>query len=424
MSYEWFVSRRYLKAKRKQTFISLITWISIGGVAIGVTALIVVLAVMTGAQDDLRRKILGANSHAIITNLADSSISDVNDIIEKVLSVPGVKAASPFVFNQVMLTSATKVSGIVIRGVDPDLVTESTDLGEYMTSGQFELLKDKYIRESIEPDDLGIEVEMRRPGIILGVELAFNLVVGMGDTVTVVSPAGKVTPMGFAPASREFYVAGIFSSGIYEYDSALALISLNQAQSMFNMGDRVSGVEVKVDDIYQAEAIARKINEKIGYPYIARDWKEMNKNLFYALKLEKTALGIILALIVCVAAFNIISTLIMVVMEKSKDIAIMKTMGASNGSIRRIFFFEGLVIGLSGTLLGDIGGLILCELLKKYHFIQLPQGVYNLETLPVQMQMGDILTVSLGAFVITVLATIYPAWSAARLDPAEALRYE
>jgi len=248
--------------------------------------------------------------------------------------------------------------------------------------------------------------------------------VGMGDVVTVVSPAGHVTPVGVTPASRQFYVVGIFRSGMYEYDSSLALISLTQAQSLFNMADRVSGVEVRVDDIYRASTVAENIQRKLGYRYIVKDWKQMNSNLFFALELEKTALGVILALIVCVAAFNIISTLIMVVMEKSKDIAILKTMGASKRSVMLIFFLEGLIIGLAGTLLGDIGGVVLCELLDKYHFIRLPQDVYNLETLPVKMQMSDILVVSSAALFITILATIYPSWSASRLDPAEALRYE
>ncbi len=424
MSYEFFLSWRYLKAKRKQTFISIITWISIGGVAIGVTALIVVLAVMTGAHDDMRRKVLGANSHAIVSHAMSYGISDVDHVLKTVRSVDGVVAASPFVFNQVMLTSPTRVTGVVLRGIKVDDVKKPTELASYMTDGDMEQLKDKYIQVTVEPDDLGVDVEMRRPGIIVGNELAFNLRIGLGDPVTVVSPTGRATPIGVAPTSREFYVVGIFNSGMYEYDSSLALIALNQAQSLFNMGNKVSGVEVRVADIYDAPKIARAIDKKLGYPYITRDWREMNKNLFFALQLEKTALGIILALIICVAAFNIVSTLIMVVMEKSKDIAILKAMGASSRSIMRIFFLEGCIIGFSGTAIGVVGGIVMCELLKKYQFIKLPESVYNLDRLPVSMHASDIVMVSVAALVLTILATIYPSWSASRQDPAESLQYE
>lgn len=424
MSYEWFISLRYLKAKRRQTFISLITWISVGGVAVGVTALIVVLAVMTGAQEDIRKKILGANSHITISPAVDAGIGDVSSLLDRVERAPGVVAASPFVMNQVMLTSRTKVSGVVLRGVDVERSLKSSDLGGYMVRGEVARLGGEHIRVTIEPDDLGIEVEKRRPGIILGSELAYNLRVDMGDVVTVVSPAGHVTPVGAAPVSREFYVAGIFRSGMYEYDSALALISLSQAQSLFNMGDRVSGVEVRVEDVFGASDVAERLQEMLGYRYVVKDWKELNQNLFFALELEKTALGVILALIICVAAFNIVSTLIMVVMEKSREIAILKAMGAPRGSIMRIFLLEGLIIGLAGIIIGDIGGVILCELLERYHFIRLPQDVYNLETLPVKMRLADIVTVSGAALMITVLAAIYPSWSASRLDPVEALRYE
>lgn len=424
MSYEWFISLRYLKAKRKQTFISLITWISVGGVAVGVTALIVVLAVMTGAQEDIRNKILGANSHIVINTLSDAGIVDIDAVLEKARSQPEVIAASAFVMNQVMLTSETRVSGVVIRGVDIKPAEKSTDLGKYLIEGKLKFLDDKYVRETVEPDDLGIEVEMRRPGIILGRELAYALQVGMGAVVTAVSPAGRVSPVGVTPLSRQFYVAGIFSTGMYEYDSSLALISLEQAQALFNMGDRVSGVEAKVEDIFKASYVAERLQTALGYPYVVKDWKELNRNLFFALELEKTALGIILALIICVAAFNIISTLIMIVMEKSKEIAILKAMGASKNSVMKIFFLEGLIIGLAGTILGDIGGVFLCEILDKYHFIRLPQDVYNLETLPVKMQVSDIFTVSAAALLITIAATMYPSWSASKLDPAESLRYE
>ncbi len=424
MSYEWFISLRYLKAKRKQTFISLITFISVGGVAIGVMALIVVLAVMTGAQEDIKDKIIGANSHIIITGSSAFNQDRKNEVVEAAMAEDDVVAVSAFVFNQVIITSDTKVAGVVVRGVESKASIASTDLGQYMLLGKFDNIKKAYDRVTIEPDDFGTSVEVRRAGIILGNELAFNLRVIMGDPVTIVSPMGKMTPAGMTPISREFYVAGIFRSGMYEYDSSLALISLTQAQSLFRMGDKVTGVEVKVTDVYEASRIARSIEQRLGFSYNVRDWQEMNKNLFFALKLEKTVIGLILVLIIFVAAFNIISTLIMVVLEKTRDIAVLKALGASRKSVMKIFFLEGLIIGVIGIILGDIGGVILCELLDRYEFIKLPGDVYNIDTLPVSMKISDIVMISATALVVTILAALYPAWSASKVDPAESLRYE
>ncbi|MBF0171654.1 MAG: lipoprotein-releasing ABC transporter permease subunit [Nitrospinae bacterium] len=425
MSYEWFVSRRYLAAKRKQTFISLITWISIGGVAVGVTALITVLAVMTGAQEDLRDKILGANAHIIITHVSGNGTGDAEAIAREVTRIPGVSGASPFIFNQVMLASATRVTGVAIRGVQVDPPSTSSDIGRYLEEGMLSHLAGKYARVGKEEDDLGATVEIRRAGIAIGAELAHLLQIRLGDPLTVVSPVGgTVTPTGTTPISRPFFVAAIFSTGMYEYDSSLALIDLDEARSLFSMEDRATGVEVKVDDIHNAPAIAESIDTVIGFPHVARDWRTLNRNLFFALQLEKTALGIILTLIIGVAAFNIVSTLIMVVMEKTRDIAILKAMGASSRSVLKIFFLEGAVIGVTGTLLGDVGAVGLCEILKRYRIIELPADVYNLDTLPVRLEFGDMALVSAVAIFITLLATLYPAWSASRLDPSEALRYE
>jgi len=312
----------------------------------------------------------------------------------------------------------------VRRGVDPDRTGLSTDLARYMVQGRPELLKDEFAQKSIEPDEFGARREVSRAGIIIGKELAFNLMARVGDPVTITSPMGHMTPMGMTPIQREFYVAGVFHAGMYEFDSSLAFISLSQSQSLFKMGEKVSGVEVRVDDVYEAPVIAGRIQELIGPAFTARDWQDLNRNLFFALALEKKVLGLILILIIFVAAFNIISTLIMVVLEKTKDIAILKAMGASRGAVMRIFFYEGLTIGLLGTALGVAGGVILCALLERYEFIKLPSDVYNLETLPVSMQIADVVAVSAVALVVTVIAALYPAWSASRIDPAESLRYE
>ena len=417
MSYEFFISLRYLKAKRKQAFISLITWISIGGVAVGVTALIVVISVMGGMQEDLRNKILGTNSHVVVLS-NEGAMTKYGEIIKKIEGVPHVVSASPFIFNQVMLTSHSSVSGVAIRGIDPDLEAKVTDLSKRVKEGGLKLLKTPQSSELQTPNSELIE------GIVIGKDLARNLAVFLGDTIDVVSPFGRATPMGTTPKVEKFRVVGIFDTGMYEYDSSLALISIPAAQRFFSMGETVTGIEIKVDDIYLADSVADKIHSMLGFPYWTRDWMEMNKNLFSALKLEKFGMFVILTLIIIVAAFNIIGTLIMMVMEKGRDIAILKSMGATDNSIMKIFIMEGLIIGIAGTIIGCIGGYVLCELLDTYHFIKLPSDVYQLDTLPVKMNPIDFLYISLSAIVISFLATIYPSWNASRLDPVEALRYE
>ena len=417
MSYEFFISLRYLKAKRKQAFISLITWISIGGVAVGVTALIVVISVMGGMQEDLRNKILGTNSHVVVLS-NEGAMTKYGEIIKKIEGVPHVVSASPFIFNQVMLTSHSSVSGVAIRGIDPDLEAKVTDLSKRVKEGGLKFLKTPQNSELRTPNSELIE------GIVIGKDLARNLAVFLGDTIDVVSPFGRATPMGTTPKVEKFRVVGIFDTGMYEYDSSLALISIPAAQRFFSMGETVTGIEIKVDDIYLADSVADKIHSMLGFPYWTRDWMEMNKNLFSALKLEKFGMFVILTLIIIVAAFNIIGTLIMMVMEKGRDIAILKSMGATDNSIMKIFIMEGLIIGIAGTIIGCIGGYVLCELLDTYHFIKLPSDVYQLDTLPVKMNPIDFLYISLSAIVISFLATIYPSWNASRLDPVEALRYE
>ena len=414
MSYELFIGLRYLKAKRKQTFVSLITLISIAGVMVGVTALIVVIAVMNGFKEDLRDKILGVTSHVVISRF-DGNISKYQEVRAKVGEVSGVNAATPFIYTQVMISSRKAISGAVLRGIEPKTASKVINLPKNMRAGSLEELEAENKPEGMRST----------PGIILGNELARNIGALRGDPVTVISPLGRLTPLGRVPRSQTFRVAGIFDSGMYEYDSTIAYVSLWAAQRFLGIGDRVTGIEVRVDDIYAADRVARAIGKALdGYPYWSRDWMRMNKNLFSALKLEKIVMFIILTLIILVAAFNIVGTLIMVVIEKTRDIAILKSMGATRRSIMKIFMIEGAVIGLVGTLLGLLGGYTLCTLLATYKFIELPSDVYYISTLPVQMNPLDVALIAVAAIVITLAASVYPAWQASRFDPAEAIRYE
>ena len=415
MSFEFFVSLRYLKAKRKQTFISIITFISIGGVALGVTALIVVLAVMSGFENDLKNKILGLNAHVLVLSW-DNQVAHYDQLAGQVEKVPGVTGATPFILTQVLLNTPQKVTGAVLRGLEVDSARRVIILDRIIRTGSWKALE--------APTGDQPETVASMPGIILGQELAKQLGLSLGDPVSVVSPLGEVSPLGRVPKMRPFRLAGTFESGMFEYDSTIAFVSLAQAQSFLAMPGRVTGLEVKTRDIYEADRIAKDIKTRLGFPYWTKDWMRMNKNLFSALKLEKLVMFIILALIILVAAFNIVSSLIMVVMEKTKDIAVLKSMGATAGSIMKIFVLEGLIIGTVGTTLGLIGGVGLCEILRKYQFIHLPSDVYYISSLPVLMKGLDILLIMVAAIGITFVATLYPAWQASRLDPVEALRYE
>ncbi|MDO8958041.1 MAG: lipoprotein-releasing ABC transporter permease subunit [Deltaproteobacteria bacterium] len=410
MRYELYISLRYLKAKRKQIFISLITILSMAGVALGVMALVIVLSVMSGFVEDLKTKILGTNAHLVIMQHG-SPLRDYKEIIRKVQGVEGIVATTPFIFSQAMLTSETNAHGIVLRGIDPDTAGRVINIQETLKKGSLNDLKK-------EEDSTG------QPGIFIGKELAQNLGVLPDDTVVVVSPLGVLAPMGGSPPMKKFRVTGIFDSGMYEYDTSLAYISLKSAQKFLAMGDTVSGVEVKVKDIYAVKKIAQRIQKELGFPFWTKDWMQMNKSLFAALKLERTVMFIILVLIVLVAAFGIVSSLIMVVMEKNKDIAVLKSMGATGKSIMRIFIFEGLIIGVVGTIVGLIAGYTICVLLAQYQFISLPSDIYYISHLPVKMNIIDFFLVAFSAIGISFLATLYPSWEAAKLDPAEALRYE
>jgi lipoprotein-releasing system permease protein len=424
-SYELFISLRYLRARRKQVFVSIITFISISGIFLGVAALIIVLAVMNGFETDLRNKILGINSHIMLMEHS-GAMKDYPRVMQEVVQLPGVVAATPFIYSQAMLKNGNNVTGIVLRGLAMEDATKVINLGK-IREGKLDHLHEK------EKKIPGLRPELSDlPGILIGRELAKNLGVFLFETVHVVSPSGVSTPMGLVPRMKSFLVVGIFESGFFEYDSTLAFISLKDCQEFLNMGDMVTGIEIRVDDIYRADRIAKEIERKLGFNYWGRNWMEMNRNLFSALKLEKRVMFIILSLIVLVAAFNIISALIMIVMEKNKDIAILKTMGATRAGIMKIFIFQGVVVGAIGTFLGSLAGLAVAFNLealsrfveKLFGFKILPGDVYYLSELPSQVNYGDVGIIILGTLLISFFSTIYPSWRASRLDPAEALRYE
>ncbi len=410
MAFEYYVGGRYLRSRQKHAFISFITFLSMAGIMVGVMALIIVIAVMSGAESYFKTQILGVESH-IIVRRHGGAIQDYPELVDQIKALPDVTSVAPFVYTQVMLRSSSGISGAVLRGIDP--VAAPNQIKGYSES----MLEQKLRPQSVSGGEVTV------PGIVLGKELAASLGAGQGSMIYLISPKGMMSPVGHMPTMKRFEVTGFFESGFYEYDASLAYINLKTAQQLLKIDDAVTGLGIRVDDIYKAGDISRNISEKIGYPYWTIDWMQMNQSFFSALKLEKKAMFIILTLIILVAAFNIASTLIMMVMGKTRDIAILKTMGATDRSIWKIFAYKGMVIGMIGTVLGTVLGVIVCIVLKHYRFIELPGDVYYFKTLPVQLEGMDVLTIVAAALVICFLSTLYPAYKAARYNPVEALRY-
>jgi len=410
LRFELFIALRHLLGRRKQVFISLISMISIMGIALGVMALVVVIAVMSGFEKELKKKILGNTAHIMVMKYG-GGISNYQELTATIGEIDEVIEAAPFILSQAMLTHGRQVNGAGIRGIDQNHDPLRKKLEGMLVDGHFFSARD--------------EKQNLAPEIILGSELAKNLGVKPGSNLRLVAPSGTPTPLGLVPRMQRFTVVGTYTSGMYQYDSALAYTTLAAAQRFFAMPGQVSGIAVEIEKLYESGAVAEKIRQKLPYPYWARDWISMNRNLFSALKLERITMFIILALIIMVAAFNIISTLIMVVMEKHKEIAILKTMGLSALRVMRVFIWEGMIIGFTGTFLGLLGSLILCEILKRYDFITLPGDVYYFETsLPVDLQMFHLIATASLSLALSFVATLYPSYRASRLLPAEALRYE
>jgi lipoprotein-releasing system permease protein len=413
-SYELFIGLRYTRAKRRNHFISFISLISLMGITLGMTALITVMSVMNGFQKEVRTRILGVASHIQVSGV-NGSLTDWRKVADEALKHPEVEAAAPYVSAQGMVSFDQVVSGVVVRGILPDMEDRVADLGRMMIDGKLE------------------DLVPGRFGIVIGRELSRALGVFTGDKIVLISPQGQVTPAGILPRLKQFTIVGIFEAGHFEYDSGLVLIHLADAQKLYRMEeDQVSGVRLKLDDLFQAPQVARELAPLISADVYITDWSRQHANYFRAIQIEKRMLSLILALIIAVAAFNIVSTLVMAVTDKQSDIAILRTLGASPRSIMKIFIVQGTLIGILGTTLGVIGGVLLAynveaviATIERLFSVQfLSREVYYISEIPSDLHFADVITVAAVSFVLTLLATLYPSYRASRVNPAEALRYE
>ena len=408
MPFELQVALRYLLAKRRQVFISVISLVSTIGVTVGVAALIIAMALMTGLQGELQDKILGSSAHVFVFKPA-GGIDDYRAEVARIRGFTGVIGAAPAVMGRAMISGTGQPGFVAVKGVDPELEGSVTDVAGALTDGKLSDLV------PASPDDL--------PGIILGKDLAGQIGAMVGDIVTLTTPSGSLTPMGVMPRMRRFKVVGTFRLGLYDVDSSTGLVALEPGMRLAGT-ERVDHIEVKIADIYNAPAIADQMAENFGPEYVTQDWTDINQQLYSALMLEKIGMGIGIGLIVMVAALNIIASLILLVMEKTRDIAILKTMGASKRSIMLVFLLQGTIIGVIGTVLGAVAGTAIATIADRYQLIKIPSDVYQVSYLPFKVLPEDLVAVIIGAVVVCFIATLYPSRQAAKLDPAQALRYE
>lgn len=410
LPFELYVATRYLLAKRRQAFISVISTVSALGVTVGVMALVIALALMTGMQQELRDRIVGAAAHVYVQKLLGGGLVDHEAEAARLVAVPGVVAAAPVILGYGMATAHGVDAFVTLKGVDPVLEAQVTEVPEAMVLGSFAALSEP--REGA----LG--------GVVIGDDLARSLRASVGDTVSVLTVQGAtLSPMGLVPRWRRLEVVGVFSLGLREYDGSYGFVSLDAAGRLFNR-DRADMMELRVEDLDEAPAVASAVTETLGAEYFAQDWGQLNQALFSALWLEKMAIGVTIGLIMMVAALNIVASLVLLVMEKSRDIAILKTMGATSRSIRTVFVLQGGIIGVVGTGVGAACGVVLSYFADRYQWIRLPSDVYDVGWLPFRVEPGNLLLVVAGSLVVCLLATLYPSRHASRLDPAEALRYQ
>jgi len=425
MQFELFVAARYLRAKRRQAVIGIITIISIIGVAAGVASLIIALAINNGFRQDLQDRLLGSTSHINLLRVESDGMRNWQDLLSRLERQPHIVAGAPAIYEQVLISRGARAQGAVLKGINPQDERKVSDLLDSVGNGSAAALEENSNQPATNPsEDATSSQAVSLPPIILGKDMAEQLGAPVGSLVTVTSPQGELTPFGIVPKYKRFKVAGVFSSGFYDYDSNWAFIRLSDAQKLFDLGDVVSVLEFKVDDIYKAPEIAQKLEAEAGKGFMSTNWMEQNRALFRALRLERVVTFITIGLIVFVAALNILISLIMMVMEKTRDIAVLVSMGAKKRQIRRIFIYQGLLIGVIGTVLGLIAGYALSWMGGHYHLVSLSAEVYSIDYVPFAPRMQDGLLVALVASGISFIATLYPSWSAASVLPAEALRYE
>lgn len=421
MGFELFIALRYLLSLRKESFISVISAFSVLGVAIGVASLIVTMGVMDGFTTEFRDKILGVNAHGVIGSAA-GGLADYRQKMDKARQIEGLTGVTPFIYTEVMISAEGGVKGLVLRGIDPASAGGVLNLPRDMVVGKL----DDLVLPPLPPASQGVAEDGRAPRIVLGKELADRLGLKIGDLVSVLSPTGTRGAAGFQPKVKMFEFVGSFKTGMFEYDSSMGYAHIPAVQELMGFkGDIVTGLEIRVENIYKANVVVERVREALGgFPLYARHWMEMNANLFAALQLEKTAMFVVLIMIILVGTFSIVTMLVMLVMDKTRDIAVLMSMGATAESVRRIFMYQGAVIGLMGTSLGYALGVGLALALKKYQFIELPKDVYPMDHVPVRLEWLDLTLIGVVAMALCFLATLYPSRRAARLKPAEALHYE